>query len=278
MFLSACATNEKGDTLMFGANVSTYMVQAPIVALREDINTQIQTANYGDMIFEQSFYPVKTVKTSADMFQQVKFAGLNAGKLELPKNTPLYSVLHSKLEGETFCLARAIDEKSSALETILLGGLIGTAEQREQGKRYCLTDTNGDRNFNEVRVMQDHAIYMVQGGLLSAAPIKLNTVVPYEKVTDKMKMPRQRIGLELSNGGWVGKPMLFVRTIQGETRQNVKADIIKIGKKEDLPKTVTYNGAVIEIIDYDKEILSYRIVSGFKPGTSMGLATYTTYR
>lgn len=264
--------------MMFGANLTTYMVQAPIVALKEEINTETQTANYGDIIFEQSLYPIKSVKTSADMYQQVKFAGLNAGKLELTKDTPLYLVLHSKIEGQTYCLARAIDEKSSAIEKVLLGGLIGTAEQREQGKRYCLTDTNGDSNFEEVRVMQDHAIYMVQGGMLSAAPVMLDNIVPYKNLTDKMEMPRQRIGLELSNGGWAGKPMLFVRALQGETRQNVKADIIKIGKKEDLPKIVNYNGVAIEVIDYNKENLTYRVISGFKPGTSIGLATYTTYR
>lgn len=278
MSLSACATNEKGEQMMFGANVSSYMVQAPIIAVEESINMDTKTANYGDIIFEQSFYPVKSVKTSADMSQQVKFVGLNAGKLELSKDTPLYSVVHPKLGGQTYCLARAIDEKSSAIEEILLGGLIGTAEQREQGKRYCLTDINSDRNFEEVRVMQDNAIYMIQGGILSAAPITLDAVVPYQNVTDKADMPKQRIGLELSNGGWVGKPMLFVRALQGEKRQNVKADTIKIGKKEDLPKIVTYNGVSIEIVNYNKDSLTYRVISGFKPGTSLGLATYTTYR
>ena len=276
--LSACATNEKGEKTMLGANITNYMVQAPIVALREGINTETQTANYGDIIFEQSLYPIKAVKTSADMSQQVKFVGLNAGKLELSKDTPLYSVLHSKIEGQTYCLARAIDEKSSVIESVLLGGLIGTAEQRSQGKRYCLTDRNNDSNFDEVRVMQDHAMYMVQGGNLSAAPIVLDSAIPYENVTDKANMPKQRIGLELSNGGWVGKPILFVRALQGEIRQNVKADIIKIGKKENLPKTVTYNGAVIEIIDYDKDNLTYRVMSGFKPGSGIGLTTFTTYR
>lgn len=276
--LSACATNEKGDKLVLGANLSSYSVQAPVIALEEDINTELQTADYGDIIFEQSLYPLKSVKTTADMSQQVKFIGLNAGKLELQKDTPLYSVFHNKIAGQTYCVARAIDEKSSAVEKILLGGLIGTSEQREQGQRYCLTDVDEDSQFDEVRVMQDHAIYMVQGGLVSAAPVKLIDTVPYRQISDKMEMPKQRLGLELSNGGWVGNPILFVRALQGDVQQRVKADIIEIGKKEDLPKTVTFNGIAIEIIDYNKKNLTYRVRSAIKPGTSISLSTFTKYR
>ena len=159
-----------------------------------------------------------------------------------------------------------------------MGGLIGTAEQREQGQRYCLTDTNDDGNFEEIRVMKDHATYMIQGGLLNAAPTLLENVVSYEKLQHNSQGLKQRIGLELSDGGWIGDPLLFVRALQGEKRQPIKVDIIKIGKKEDLPKTIAYKGVVVEVVDYDKDTLTYRIKSGFKPGTAMGLFTYTTYR
>lgn len=278
VLLPACATNSDGDDMMFGINVSTRSVQAPIIARAENVNSETQIANYGDIIFEQNFYPINSVRTSSALYQKLKFAGLPAGEFQLSKDTPLYWVGSSKIEGETYCLARAIDENSSALETIFLGGLIGTAEQREQGQRYCLTDTNDDGNFEEIRVMQDHAIYMIQGGLLNAAPILLENVVSYEKLQYNSEELRQRIGLELSDGGWIGDPMLFVRALQGEKRQRIQEDIIKIGKKEDLPTTITYKGVVIEVSDYDKDTLTYRIKSGFKPGTGMGLFTYTTYK
>lgn len=231
--------------------------------------TKSSTASDGDILFEQTMTVEHSVRLISDL--QIQSRGIVPIRVEVSSETQLYPVTSSEY-GQFFCVR--LPREISQFEKFMSG-------KSQMFSRDCFRDIDGNMTFDEFwRSDEDDPATTYSSLYIMRTPlVQPRTPVPYTDY-DQSGITADRIGVQY----FVDADSLDQKTLNLETVVLDKTgNIVQRSRLEKsfeiaeavFPVTIDYFGSAIEIISYDNEMdeIHYRILSGFKTGQPVFLAS-----
>ncbi len=224
------------------------------------VNVEPQTASGTAVLLQQQAFVIGVVRTDAPVAGSIPVGNASLS-LDLPAGAELYPVvLRQRRDVRLFCTSQTALNVTNPLRPPLV-------------TRTCLAETNGDRVFDNIAYMQVAAtatrsvsgawqpapVPHVGGGAITISTTRISSPVPFTPVQQHAIAPvivevtariiGDVVNIELrSREGDVTAPLSEQRTTAA---------------KASLPRTVTLQGAQIELQALTEGTLTFRVVSGF---------------
>lgn len=242
-----------------------------LVPLAIEFNAEPQTTTGAAVLLSQQANVIGAVRVDAPVAGSIPVGNASIA-LSLSPGTELFPVLlQQRRNVRTFCTAAVETNVYSPIRPPLI-------------TRTCLADTNGDRVFDYLAYMQVNVtptravsgaweappVPHVSGGAITLASAQIPSPVPFTPLQQHRIAP---VMLEVAARIVGETAILDLRSREGAVSAPI-SDQREAVLAANMPRTVTFNGAQIELRSLSAGTLTYRIVSAiptdqvltFQPG------------
>lgn len=247
-------------------------VGSPVLApVATQFNAEPQTTTGAAVLLSQQANIIGAVRVDAPVAGSIPVGNASIA-LSVSPGTELFPVLlQQRRNVRTFCTAAIETNVYSPIRPPLI-------------TRTCLADTNGDRVFDYLAYMQVNVtptrsvsgaweappVPHVSGGAITLANTPIPSPVPFTPLQQHRIAP---VMLEVAARVVGETAVLDLRSREGDVSASV-SDQREAILAANMPRTVTFNGAQIELQSLSAGTLTYRIVSAiptdqpltFQPG------------
>jgi len=247
-------------------------VGSPVLApVALEFNAEPQTTTGAAVLLSQQANVIGAVRVDAPVAGSIPVGNASIA-LSISPGTELFPVLlQQRRNVRAFCTATVETNVYSPIRPPLI-------------TRTCLADTNGDRVFDYLAYMQVNVtptrsvsgaweappVPHVSGGAITLASTPIPSPVPFTPLQQHRIAP---VMLELAARVVGETAVLDLRSREGAVSASV-SDQREAIRAANMPRTVTFNGAQIELQSLNAGTLTYRIVSAiptdqaltFQPG------------